>query len=64
MEWIKLEDKKPPNGWMIIAYKYFADPNILCSDFGLYIDGEFTSASIKRDVTHWMPLPQPPMENE
>jgi len=62
MEWIKLEYKKPPNGWMLIAYKYYADPNIICSDFGLHLDGEFTTDGIKRDVTHWMFLPEAPKE--
>ncbi len=60
MDWISVKDKKPPQGWIIISYKYFADPKILCSDFGLHIDGSFTSGGLKRDVTHWMPLPEPP----
>ena len=61
MEWISIKDKPPPNGWILIAYRYYADPNILCSYFGLHIDGNFSSAGLQRDVTHWMPLPEPPV---
>lgn len=59
-EWISIKDKPPPNGWMIIAYKYYADPKILRSDFGLHVDGKFTCGGLVRDATHWMPLPEPP----
>ena len=61
-EWININDKKPPYGWMILSYRYFADPKILCVDFGLHMDGIFTSGGVIRDVTHWMPLPKPPEE--
>lgn len=62
-EWISVKEQKPPEGWLIIAYRYYADPSILQSDFGLHVDGKFTSGGpimLERDVTHWMPIPKPP----
>ena len=59
-DWISVKDRKPGNGWLIICYKYYADPSILNSDFGLHEDGVFISGGLIREVTHWMPLPSPP----
>lgn len=59
-EWISIMNEEPPQGWIICTYRYYADPKILCSGFCCHIDDEFIDAGIKRDVTHWMPLPEPP----
>lgn len=62
MKWISVKKKKAPQGWLIVAYRYYADPKILCSGFALHIDDDFIEAGLKRDVTHWMTLPEPPHE--
>ena len=62
MKWISIDEQKPPYGWMLVVYRYHADPKILCSDFGLHTDGTFIVSGVKRDVTHWMPIPPPPKE--
>lgn len=59
-EWISVKDRKPPDGWMIFAYTYYADPKILQVDFGLHVDGIFTTSGIQRNVTHWALLPKVP----
>jgi Protein of unknown function (DUF551) len=61
-EWINIKDKKPPNGWLITAYKYYADPSICRVDFCLHFDGKCFSemGGVQRDATHWMALPPPP----
>ena len=70
MEWIKIEDKKPEIGQEVIIYfeitgieiaKYFhPEPD---NDFpGIEKMDCFTSKEgwLCDDVTHWMPLPEPP----
>lgn len=65
MEWISVEDKKPENGMCVIA---FVDSYFVVA--AQYRDGVFYDVvkdsdgyffeTVSRDVTHWMPLPEPP----
>ena len=65
--WKSIKDFPPPNGWLIIAYRYYADPEVLCSGFCLHQDGVFRDFNLNnnliRDAVFWMFLPEPPKEN-
>jgi hypothetical protein len=60
MEWISVKEKLPPSGKPILAIGggyvevvvYRSPPNSFATHHGGYL----------RDVTHWMPLPAPPIE--
>ena len=59
-EWISVKDRLPEygDGNVLIAYK----------QGGIYIDSwdeeyeEWDDAGIDDDITHWMPLPEPPKD--
>jgi hypothetical protein len=62
--WISVGERLPENGQKIIAA--FRDGGGLIVDQARYSNGEFDFASWAYvwgdNVTHWMPLPQPPEE--
>lgn len=60
MEWNKIEDLDPPNGWLIVTYKYCESPRKLRCAFCYHEDNEFMMGNIKIEVTHWMELPSLP----
>lgn len=62
-DWQPIETARPADGESVIlyipiietvAYGHFVGPNLL------YMDGERCSDGFARNVTHWMPLPEPP----
>ena len=66
-EWINVEDRLPEDFKTVLA---------LCKDGGMFV-GRYTSwhrweiltamkstRVVSRKVTHWMPLPSPPIEKE
>lgn len=62
MEWISVEDKLPEYGKEVLTYS---------EGFGVTTDYLKTSSKFTADhissnwpVTHWMPLPPPPAEQE
>lgn len=65
MEWINMQDEKPPNEITVLCcdiYNYF-------TSIGMYIESEdefilMYVEKIQEDtqITHWMPLPEPPKE--
>lgn len=55
--WISVEDELPPDGNCLVAYRFgVAESKFV---FGRFIlsRGDFTKVP---EVTHWMPLPEPP----
>lgn len=62
--WISVKEQLPENGQKIIAA--FRDGGGLIVDQARYSNGEFDFASwayvLGDNITHWMPLPQPPEE--
>ncbi len=65
MEWIKIEDQIPEWNKKIIGYfpGWKGKPIIFCElerqdKDGYYFKDE--SDYLKKDLTHWMPLPEPP----
>ncbi|WP_370426111.1 DUF551 domain-containing protein [Pantoea vagans] len=58
MEWIKCSDRLPPEEMICLVCCSSSVSLIDCSAF---INGRF-SGFAPDDVTHWMPLPEPPTE--
>lgn len=63
-EWISVKDKTPNEDDIVLIYSAFADIQLLgawnnSKQQFEYIDGECYGMPI-REVTHWMPLPEPP----
>jgi len=59
MEWISIKDKLPEiNEEVLVMDRDFMDFAYYNSE-GQWIDREFIDLD---DVTHWMPLPEPPKE--
>lgn len=62
MNWIKCSERLPEDGLTVLLYER---PDELW--FG-YFDGEpeaivfFGAGSKRKNITHWMPLPEPPKE--
>lgn len=63
MEWIKVEDRLPQKGVVVIIYKPFDDVLGLRTIASLEEDNRwFRGMSQIIGVTHWMPLPEPPKQ--
>lgn len=59
MEWISVNDRLPEYERPVLGY----DSEIEMVDIVNYISGKFFDLDgIQTDVTHWMPLPEPPKE--
>ncbi len=65
MEWIRIKDSFPPNGEMVLLYD---GQEVFCGD---YTDGHYGTQPCdgfcygnynKNEITHWMPLPNKPRE--
>lgn len=65
MEWISVKDKMPNDGCdVIIAFKWRGGQSNW-SEIGRYDelkDEWYNGDGNLREVTHWMPLPEPPKE--
>lgn len=68
MNWISVDDKLPLEGQKVLLFrpkafeKPFRDPIMKIATYA----GEniFIGSHFQHVVTHWMPLPQPPVEKE
>lgn len=60
IEWNKIENKKPSNGAKVLCFgKFFICVGVYDGDdFFDLLDGEYF---VKNCVTHWQPLPEPPI---
>lgn len=66
MEWIRIEDKLPPESEHILMYT--DNGEVFCGrvliDEGYIRRVFYTTGHLTWDgVTHWMPLPPPPSKN-
>jgi len=50
-EWISVEDKLPEKGTGFV---------ITQNGYAMYLKGEWNLYTGAGDITHWMPLPEPP----
>lgn len=62
-QWISVEDKWPQNGeWILV---YLSDGNMICGSYydamGFALDYYYEDMG---QITHWMPLPEPPEEDK
>lgn len=76
MEWISVKDRLPePEFPVIVAYLGFYDgaPRVdglaiidsVCGDWFWYVDeGSDDNEKVRVTITHWMPLPEPPKEEQ
>ena len=61
MEWIKVEDKLPSEGELVLmSYDDVVKEGIFSSNRFCYFD--YGSLEDQEGVTHWMPFPEPPKE--
>ena len=63
--WISIEERLPEDGRDILAY--YADGIetriIACNYYkGVWFDCLFNTLMICKNISHWMPLPEPPQE--
>lgn len=73
-EWVSVEDRLPPYEWEQNALMATQDVLAINGDGQMFVgyfkvwkyDGSyrFDDGFDHDDITHWMPLPQPPKENE
>lgn len=59
MNWISVFDMRPAGGSRALCFR--PDASIDQIAIRMYYKGEFSGIA---EVTHWMPLPQPPQEEE
>ena len=69
LHWISVEERlTETDDFVIVAIlDERGDTPYQYTDFGWYLDGAkcwIVNAEQRRDVTHWMPLPEPPKEVE
>lgn len=68
MKWISVKDRLPDEGKLVLTFnaeqKGYDD---YCLDYVILINTEPTgyiwACDLNYDVTHWMPLPEPPNES-
>jgi hypothetical protein len=57
MHWINVKDEMPENGHYMLT-----DGDIVIS--GLKLDGGWLIPPQMNGVTHWMPMPMPPLKDD
>ena len=63
-EWISVKDKMPEDGIRVLTYADNSAMFVASRDDGWYVDtGEYYYSSPLTNITHWMPLPEPPKED-
>lgn len=67
-EWISVEDRLPPNYIPVLCYIPSLSSSMWQTVHECHIgaDGEWhlaTAPAYREEVTHWMPLPEPPEED-
>ena len=64
-DWVSVKDRLPEDGQEVFAYCSEADSFemlvLRCLSENMWIN---RALDIYENVTHWMPLPEPPKENE
>ena len=65
--WIPVEERLPQNYISVLVYIPTAEPLPMVHEAYIGDDGEWHSSNFyeieNEDVTHWMPLPEPPKED-
>lgn len=73
-EWISVKDRLPSQGKHVLAYsldplnkgcfRAYWSGDIYYPSWNCYPIGSNASDGLVFDITHWMPLPEPPKEDE
>jgi hypothetical protein len=60
--WIKVEDRlpEPTEANRVLIYNYYAYTAWFSEGKFYHVLGDMTNNKPMKDVTHWMPLPNPP----
>ena len=58
LPWIKVADRLPEIGQMILVYVPSID--MICRDQYRHFEGINKNSFVYKGVSHWMPLPEPP----
>lgn len=66
MRWISVGERLPEDDGYFLCYRNDGSPEVVCMYYG---DGDFLTPepelnNISHVITHWMPLPQSPEEEE
>ena len=65
--WIPVEERLPQNYISVLVYTPTAEPLPMVHEAYIGDDGEWHSSVVygvnNEDVTHWMPMPEPPKED-
>ena len=62
-EWISVDDRLPEDiGYYLVVYrdKYNGSTSIALDNYVKCGAGEWWASEFTRNITHWMPLPEPP----
>jgi hypothetical protein len=65
--WVSVKDRKPDNGQDVLAYidDYEESRITACNyDNGVWYDCVMNCKIVIPNITHWMPLPEPPKEDD
>ena len=66
-QWIPVEERLPQNYISVLVYTPTAEPLPMVHEAYIGDDGEWHSSVVygvnNEDVTHWMPMPEPPKED-
>lgn len=62
MEWISVRSELPPKFKNVLAYSKFGHYGITCVDSSGEMDTFLLEIEQKDKWTHWMPLPNPPKQ--
>lgn len=63
MNWISVKERLPKENVFVLIYIKPPGQIVVGSRGGnddWYADAEFKSENVRGEVTHWMPLPEPP----
>lgn len=63
MEWISVKDRLPGFNIDVLAYSQYGEIRITCIDNSGGFD-TYPFSSDVHEVTHWMPLPEPPKKRK
>lgn len=65
MKWISVKERLPPEGEIVLVCDNSGYPIDAEVDMGFLENGEWKEEEyIEIGVTHWMPFPEPPKEEE
>lgn len=65
MEWISIKDRLPKSDEYVLTYyidKIWDETGVRTDTIREDVNAFMSAYQMKQEVTHWMPLPEPPKE--